>query len=134
MAFYAVASGPQENLDQLEAYREREGHPWLVAEQASLPFNCFASIAFGAYETSPRGLIPAFMVVVGGTAFVGCIEPQQPVFAILLVPAAPLALWTCVWGPLARLRGAAAIAAQSIAVLITLAVALILALTGELVR
>ncbi len=32
VAFYAVASSPQEKLDKLEAYREREGHPWLVAE------------------------------------------------------------------------------------------------------
>ena len=31
-AFYAVASYPSEKLDKLEAYREREGHPWLVAE------------------------------------------------------------------------------------------------------
>jgi hypothetical protein len=31
-AFYAVASDPSEKLDKLEAYREREGHPWLVAE------------------------------------------------------------------------------------------------------
>ena len=32
VAFYAVASDPREKLDKLEAYREREGHPWLVAE------------------------------------------------------------------------------------------------------
>ena len=32
VAFYAVASSHVEKLDKLEAYREREGHPWLVAE------------------------------------------------------------------------------------------------------
>lgn len=27
-----MASDPSEKLEKLEAYREREGHPWLVAE------------------------------------------------------------------------------------------------------
>ena len=29
--FYAVGTDPSERLDKLEAYREQEGHPWLVA-------------------------------------------------------------------------------------------------------
>ena len=32
MAFYAIGTDPTEKLDKLEAYREREGHPWLVSE------------------------------------------------------------------------------------------------------
>ncbi|MEX0717217.1 MAG: hypothetical protein WD066_11545 [Planctomycetaceae bacterium] len=58
--------------------------------------------AFGRRATAMelRGLVPAFATIVGGMAFAGCIEPTEPLFALLLIPAAPLALWFLAWGPL----------------------------------
>ncbi len=91
---------------------------------------CWASSFFGAQAVSPRGMIPVFVVLVGGLAFVGCIEPQQPMFGMLLAPAAPLTLWAFTRGPLARLGGKQAAAAQMAIVLTPLAVAACWVLIG----
>lgn len=77
----------------------------------------FASVAGTA-----RGLSLAYAVTVGGWAFIGCIEPQQPAFGLLLAPVAPLSLWCCVSGPLSRLRGRIAATIQTVVVLIHLAI------------
>jgi hypothetical protein len=74
-------------------------------------------------STTTRGLIPVFALLIGGATFVGAIEPEPPMYAILLVPAAPLALWLFAWGPLSRLRGIAAFAAQACAVLLPIGIA-----------
>jgi hypothetical protein len=91
---------------------------------------CVASF-FHNHDSTTRGLVPAFAIIVGGLAFVGYIEPQQPLKGMLPVPAAPLALWASVWGPLARLRGVAAGAAQTAVVLVPLVIALVWLLFGE---
>jgi hypothetical protein len=98
---------------------------------AAATAGCWVASLFHNHDSTTRGLVPAFTIVVGGLAFVGFIEPQQPLKAMLLVPAAPLALWASVWGPLARLRGIAAGAAQTAIVLVPLAIALIWLLFGE---
>jgi hypothetical protein len=76
--------------------------------------------------TSLRGLAPVYAVLVGGLAFVGAIEPTPPLWHIMLAPAAPLALWLFAAGPLGRLPGKWATAAQIAAVLVPLALALAL--------
>jgi hypothetical protein len=71
-----------------------------------------------------RGLGMVYAVLVGGWAFVGCIEQQDaPLYPLLLLPAAPLALWCCVRGPLSRLHGFAATGVQAALVVATLVVA-----------
>lgn len=86
---------------------------------------CWASSLWRAEAGMPRGLIPVFVALVAGLAFVGCIEPQPPRVGMLLAPAAPLALWACAWGPLARLQGRTALAVQVVTVLMPLAVAIV---------
>lgn len=57
-------------------------------------------------------LIPVFVVLVGGIAFVGAIELSPPRWLLLFAPAAPLMLWLFVRGPLAKLQGTSAAIAQ----------------------
>ena len=73
-----------------------------------------------------RGLLPALVVLLGGIAFVGYVELEPPQTGLLLLPLAPLMLWTCVWGPLARLTGMAAAATQTAVVSTVILVALVL--------
>ena len=65
-----------------------------------------------------RGLSPSFGILVGGLAFVGCIEPNPPLLALLLLPATPLGLWSFSAGPLSRLRGMSALAAHAAAIVL----------------
>ena len=69
------------------------------------------------------GIGLAYAWVVGGWAFVTCIDPQQPVYVLLLAPFAPLALWCCVAGPAGKLKGFASLAVQALAVGSVLAIA-----------
>jgi hypothetical protein len=75
-----------------------------------------------------RGLILCFMILVGGIAFVGCIEPQQPRYALILMPLAPLALWLFAFGPLGKLPARTAGVVQTFAVLVPLIGALAIVL------
>jgi hypothetical protein len=75
-------------------------------------------------DPSIRGLVPVFAILVGGLAFVGTIDPSPPMPVMLVAPAAPLMLWLFAAGPLARLNGPPAIAAQTAAVLLPLALAI----------
>lgn len=99
------------------------GHVAVIVAAALL--GCFASTFFVRKEAFARGLIPGFAILIGGLAFVGCIEPERPLVGILIAAAAPLALWSCAWGPLARLEGLLAKVAQTIAVLVPLIVAVV---------
>lgn len=92
---------------------------------------CLASSVWCREAITIRGLIPVFTLVVGGLAFVGCIEPQQPLFALLLIPASPLALWTCVLGPQARLQGIKGAAVQIALVFVPLVLAVGAVVLGE---
>jgi hypothetical protein len=81
-------------------------------------------------SASARGLIPVFAVLLGGLAYVGCIDPQPPKIALLAIPASPLALWLCATGPLARLRGISAAFAQSSVVLLVIVAAALCVILG----
>lgn len=77
-----------------------------------------------------RGLLPAYATVVGGVAFVACVEPREPVIAILLMPTTPLALWLCIAGPLKSAAGSRGILLRVAAATIPLAMAVAWAITG----
>ena len=105
----------------------------VAALAAAALAGCFGASFYTANRAvAIRGLIPVFVVLVGGLAFVGVIEPTPPLPIILVAPAAPLMLWLFAAGPLAHLKGLPAIAAQSAAVLLPLGIAIAwVALTGE---
>lgn len=44
-------------------------------------------------EIAVRAAIPASLIVVGGIAFVACVESERPQYGLLLLPACPLGLW-----------------------------------------
>jgi hypothetical protein len=69
-------------------------------------------------------LIPAFAALIGGLAFIGTIEPQEPLPIILLPPAAQLVLWLFAAGPLAKVQGWQATMLQFVAVALPLGIAL----------
>jgi hypothetical protein len=105
----------------------------VAAIAAAAMTGCFgASFISAKRALAIRGLISVFAVLVGGLAFVGTIEPTPPQPIILLAPAAPLMLWLFAAGPLARLKGSPAIAAQAAAVSIPLTIAVIwIAMIGQ---
>jgi hypothetical protein len=94
----------------------------LAGIAAAALAGCWAASLWGGGQAAAavRGMIPVFAILIGGLAYTGCIEPQPPRVLLLFAPAALLGLWACAAPPLARLRGAAAIAAQIGAVLVPL--------------
>lgn len=55
--------------------------------------------------------------MVGGSAVVGFVYPEKKEYAIMSGPAACVALWACVWGPLGRTTGGKAVVVQVATVL-----------------
>ncbi|MFB3107499.1 MAG: sulfatase-like hydrolase/transferase, partial [Pseudomonadales bacterium] len=91
---------------------------YLAGVAAASVFGCWlASLVAEMESSTAQSLIPMFVILMGGIAFVGYIEPEPPLTALLLIPAAPLALWICQIGPLARLQGTPAVVAQTLVVL-----------------
>jgi hypothetical protein len=107
------------------------GQVAVVAAAATV--GCLVASFFHSVQTNinVHGLIPAFVVVVGGLALVSFIEPAPPLYGMLLVPAASLTLWSYGWGPLARLGAVTAAGVQVAAVLVPLAISWIWAMLGE---
>jgi hypothetical protein len=67
-----------------------------------------------------------YSVLVGGYAFTGFIYPTDPLWPLLVVPFAPLALWLCSCGRLARLSGARGFLLQAACVLTPIIVVAVL--------
>ena len=78
-----------------------------------------------------RGVLLPYATVVGGYAYTGFVYPTEPLWPVLLLPAAPLALWLCALGPLARLSGFRAIAVEAVCLGIPIAAAWALLQTGS---
>ncbi|MEX2142789.1 MAG: hypothetical protein WD894_26270 [Pirellulales bacterium] len=97
------------------------GEPAVIAAAALV--GCAAGAWLFPEPALARALVLVYAVNVGGWAFTGAINPRPPLFALLVTPLAPLALWVSAVGPLARKRGIAAIALQTAAVLTVLALA-----------
>ena len=91
---------------------------------------CTLASFLSRQSCAARGVIAMYAVLVGGMAFVGCIEPQRPLVALLLIPAGPLALWLFAGGPLARWTGSVAGALRIVAVLVPPVVAALWILAG----
>jgi len=81
---------------------------------------------------SSGGIASLYSILAGGSAFVSAIEPDPAALGMLLVPAAPLALWFTVGGPLSRLDGWKAWAAQTTVVVVVLAIAVIAVAVGSI--
>lgn len=71
-------------------------------------------------EAAVRAAVPAALILIGGSAFVGCIEPDPPNYGLLLLPAAPLGLWLCQIPAVRRLTGRTATVVQIASVVIPL--------------
>lgn len=97
---------------------------------AAAAIGCCIATCVYASSSMVRGLIPALTVVTAGLAFIACLEPQKPLAGMLLLPVAPLALWFSALGPLAKLRGTAAVAVQTLLVVAVLVAGGIMAWTG----
>jgi hypothetical protein len=112
---------------------------YLSADFVSLTYAQFATAAAAALvgcwaaaklsdTRTTHGLGLAYAMIVGGWAFIVCIQPTSgPLTGTLVAPLAPLSLWLFVRGPLERVRGWAAIGVQIALVLA------VLALSGALV-
>jgi hypothetical protein len=106
----------------------------VIAEPVSLQYGQVAALAsaallgcttstwLGVKGAALRGLVPVYAVLVGGMAFTGSIEPEPPIYAILLAPLAPWMLWLCAYGPLSRLSGVKGAAVQCALVLLPLVI------------
>lgn len=89
----------------------------FVAAKVSLTYGQLAGLAGAAFLGSSlalwiqgdgdwiSGLLPAYVVLLEGAAYVGCIYPNEPIYSLLIPPAAPLVLWVFCCGPVSRLQG-----------------------------
>jgi hypothetical protein len=103
---------------------------------AALPAGALAGCAAAAIlrksdDVDWRGLALPYAVVVGGWAYVGAIYPTTPVWPLVAVPLAPLALWICILTPLNRVRGIAGLVVQAACVLVPLLIVAAVLLTGS---
>jgi hypothetical protein len=66
----------------------------LAGMAAAVLFGCGVAVAISRpVDAVPgNGLPPLFAVLVGGSAYVGCVEPEPPRWWLLLLPALPLVL------------------------------------------
>jgi len=79
----------------------RMGNVGAIAAAATV--GCVTAALVGEHAPlSTRSMIPAFALLVGGTAYVGAIE-ATPRPLVLLPPVVPLVLWLFATGPLGRL-------------------------------
>ena len=79
----------------------RMGNVGAIAAAATAG-SMMATVVGSHTPLSTRSLIPAFALLVGGTAYVGAIE-VTPRPLVLLPPVVPLVLWLFAAGPLSRL-------------------------------
>lgn len=98
----------------------------MLGRSAALPAGALAGCGIAMLLTksgaAPRGLALPYAVVVGGYAYVGFVYPSPPLTPLLFAPLVPLVLWLCAWGPLARLTGVRALAAQAVCVVVPLVI------------
>jgi hypothetical protein len=91
---------------------------------AALPAGALAGCGIAASLTREpadlRALALPYAVVVGGYAFVCAVYPTTPLWPLVAVPLAPVALWLSATGPLAKLTGVRSLAAQGLCVVIPL--------------
>jgi hypothetical protein len=106
----------------------------LMLEQLSETFGVLAALPAGALagcgaaallaREAPdwRSLVLPYAFVAMGYAYTGAVYPTEPQWLLVLVPFAPLALWFCSVGPLARLTGMRATVVQAAFVIVPLVI------------
>jgi len=97
-----------------------------LGEMTSLGAAALVACAIGCWidrTVDATGMIPACVILIGGSTFVGHIDPSVPLRGMLLIPFAPLALYVGMLGPIARLRPWQRIAAQLAGVAVVLGAA-----------
>jgi len=99
---------------------------------AAIPAATLAGVTLakdGRTNDSLAAILPAWVMSTAGVAYIGCIEPQEPLWGLLLAPAAPLWISASFIGPLSGLSGMRQALAQMACLLAGLAVALLVTLT-----
>jgi hypothetical protein len=109
-----VAAGGTSLLIMLEQ-SETFGRP--AALPAGALAGCLAAALFTRAPIEWGGLVFPYSVVAGGYAYLGAIYPVTPLWTLLVIPIAPLALWICAISPWAKTRGPWAFIIQGICVL-----------------
>jgi hypothetical protein len=71
-------------------------------------------------QLAVRAALPAAMALIGGIAFVACVESERPQYGLLLLPIAPLGLWISQIRALRQLSGRQATILQIASVVIPL--------------
>jgi hypothetical protein len=92
---------------------------------AALPASALVGCLLAAWLTTAAAdwgsLALPYAVVVGGYTYTSAIYPSPPLVPLVFAPFAPLGLWICTCGPLGRLTGVRAAAAQAVCVILPLA-------------
>jgi hypothetical protein len=96
---------------------------------AAATVGCFLAAFLNASRSMTRGMVPLYTVLVGGMAFVGYVEPEKPIAGMLLLPAAPAAMWLGALGPCSRMGASAVVALQTALVVAVLSIGAALVLT-----
>jgi hypothetical protein len=94
----------------------------LAALPAGALAGCGVAALFAREAPDWRGLVLPYALVATGYAYTGAVYPPDPQWLMLLVPIAPLALWFCSVGPLARLTGVRATLVQAALVIVPLVI------------
>jgi hypothetical protein len=101
-------------------FDQSETFGMLAALPAGALAGCAAASLFVRELPDWRSIVLPYVIVVLGYAYTGAVYPSEPQWLLVLVPIAPLALWICSVGPLARTSGARAVAIQAACVIVPL--------------
>jgi len=93
----------------------------LAALPAGALAGCFVAALTSKASSDASSLALPYAAVIGTYAYAGYVYPTPPPWPLLLAPAAPLALWLTLIGPLARYTGTRA-GLQAVCVALPLAV------------
>ena len=94
----------------------------LAALPAGALAGCAAAAIFASEPPDWRSFVLPYVLAAVGYAYTGAVYPPEPQWLMLLVPFAPVVLWICCFGPLARLSGARAVVVQAACVIVPLVI------------
>ena len=117
LAALALASGA---TAALTAYYVSLKFGHLAIIHTAALAGCAAALLIVRGVSLSAALAAVYGILAGGVAWVGAINPQPPLYGLLVVPAAPLALWLSLAGPLGRLKGWRAAATSTVLCLLAI--------------
>ena len=109
-----VAAATTSMLVMLE---QSETFGWPAALPAGALAGCIAGGLLWKAPVDWGGLVFPYAIVAGGYAYLGAVYPVTPLWMLLVVPIAPLALWLCTVGRWAQPQGIRSFIIQGICVL-----------------